>query len=279
MKRRANKKFRPLIIIIIVLLLVVTVFAIDSNTRIVTTEYEVYSKRLPEVFDGFKVVQLSDLHGKEFGDDNSKLLDAVRKARPDIIALTGDLFDEYTDPDYAKEICEELLAIAPVYYVSGNHEWTINPRDNFDEMEEVGAVVMRNEYVTLERDGESIVLAGVDDPNGPYDMISREDFVAEIKGDTDDYILMLSHRNTEFETWSSLDVDLVLSGHAHGGIIRIPGIGGVLIHKEDLQEKRIEGTFTDGNTTMIVSRGIGNAGLVPRLFNNPEIVVAILRAE
>lgn len=278
MKRSKPKGKRMLLIIAIIAVLLLIVFTVDSNRRLVTTEYRVHSEKLPDSFDGFRVVQLSDLHGCEYGEDNEKLLEAVSDAQPDVIALTGDLFDEYTDYNYAADICEELGKIAPVYYVSGNHEWTDNPRDTFEDMEEKGVNVLRNEYVSIEREGETIVLAGVDDPNGPYDMISREDFVAEIKAETDDYILMLSHRNTEFDTWTSLDVDLVLSGHAHGGIIRLPVIGGVLIHREDLGDKHIEGMFTQENTTMIVSRGAGSNGFIPRFNNNPEIVVVELKS-
>ncbi|MBE6949014.1 MAG: metallophosphoesterase [Ruminococcaceae bacterium] len=278
MKRSVPKKRRPLIIILIIVFLILAALTVDSNVRLVTTEYEIYSDKLPESFDGLRVVQLSDLHGDKYGRDNSKLYEAVIAAKPDIIALTGDLFDEYTDPDYAVTTCRELLKIAPVYYVSGNHEWAKNPRDTFSNMREVCVNVLRNDYVILEQDGESIVLAGVDDPNGPYDMISREDFVSEIRSETDDYILMLCHRNSEFDTWVDLNVDLVLSGHAHGGIIRLPGIGGLLIHRDDFRSKRVEGTFTKGDTTMVVSRGAGGNGFIPRFYNNPEIVVVVLRS-
>ena len=176
-------------------------------------------------------------------------------------------------------MCRERVKSAPVYYVSGNHEWFENPRVTFENMQNIGVNVLRNEFVTLERNGESIVFAGVDDPNGPYDMITREDFVAEIRSETDDYILMLCHRNTEFDTWVNLGIDLVLSGHAHGGLIRIPGIGGILIHRDDLGTKRVEGTFTEENTTMVVSRGIGNNGFIPRINNKPEIVIVELHSK
>lgn len=271
------KKRKILFIIILLLILALAILLADSNTRLVTTEYLVYSERLPKAFDGMRIVQLSDIHGKEFGTDNVKLLDAVKAAQPDIIALTGDLFDEHTEPYYPVSICRDLVKIAPVYYVSGNHEWSDNPRSTFAAMEAEGVNVMRNEYVILEQAGESIVLAGVDDPNGPYDMITRESFTSKIKAETNDFILMLCHRNTEFETWVKLNVDLVLSGHAHGGLIRLPFIGGILTHSEDSGSKRIEGVFIEGNTTMVVSRGIGNTGIIPRLNNNPEIVIIELK--
>jgi predicted MPP superfamily phosphohydrolase len=277
MKTRKKRGIRTFFMIILALIIILALCNYDSNHRLTTSTFDVYSSRLPDAFDGFRVVQLSDLHGASFGTDNEKLLDAVRNAEPDIIAVTGDMFDEYSDDSYAPEMTAELVKIAPVYYVSGNHEWVDNPRPVFAEMRDAGAVVLRNEYVTLERGGETIVLAGVDDPNGPYDMISKEDFVAEIKAETDDYILMLSHRNTDFDLWTSLDVDLVLCGHAHGGIIRLPIIGGVIRHPEDTKSPHLEGVFAEGGTTMIVSRGIGNNSPIPmRMFNNPEIVVAVL---
>ena len=274
---RKTKRKRKLLIVVFVLLLAIVIGFIDSNSRIVTSEYEAYSARLPENFDGFRIVQLSDLHGKEFGDSNEKLLSAIAEAEPDIIAITGDFFDEHTEEGFAARVCAQLMEIAPVYYVSGNHEWVRNTRATFAQMEEVGVNVLRNEYVTLARDGQTIVLAGVDDPNGPSDMITKEDFVAKIKSETDDYILMLSHRNNELELWSSLDVDTVLCGHAHGGMIRLPIIGGLFMHKEDRATRHLDGSFTSGNTTMIVSRGLGNSGGSLRFYNNPEIVVTVLR--
>lgn len=273
-----TKKYKRILIIVFVLFLILTILLVDSNTRLVTTEYQIYSEKLPLSFDGMRIVQLSDLHGKEYGENNIKLLEAIAATKPDIIALTGDLFDEQTNPDYAVKICRELLKIAPVYYVSGNHEWISNPRSTFANMEDEGVNVLRNEYVLLEREGNSIVLAGVDDPNGPYDMITRESFVAKIREETDDYILMLCHRNTEFDTWVGLDVDLVLSGHAHGGLIRLPILGGIFTHGNDTAAKRVAGTFTKGNTTMVVSRGIGNNSVIPRFNNNPEIVIVELKA-
>lgn len=282
MKRRKRKGngVRRLLIVLIILAVIIAGVLIDSNRRLVTTHYDVYSKRLPRAFDGMRVVQLSDLHGAEFGEENEKLLEAVKEAEPDLIAITGDMFDEFSDEDYGPGLVSQLGEIAPVYYVSGNHEWVGNPRTTFALMEDAGADVMRNEYVTLEREGETIVLAGVDDPNGPYDMITKEDFVAKIREETDDYILMLSHRNADFDLWVSLDVDLVLCGHAHGGVVRLPLLGGVFSHREDWGDRHLEGCFTEGNTTMVVSRGVGNVGkLSPRFWNNPEVVVVELHSE
>lgn len=275
--RKTRKRKSKILIAVIVLIIAVAVCFADSNYRIVTSEYDAYSARLPENFDGFRIVQLSDVHGTEFGDSNERLLSAIRAAEPDIIAITGDFFDEYTEEGYAASLSAQLMEIAPVYFVSGNHEWAGNPRDVFAQMEDVGVNVLRNEYVTLERDGQSIVLAGVDDENGPYDMITKEDFVAKIKSETNDYILMLSHRNSDLELWTSLDVDTVLCGHAHGGIVRLPLIGGLFIHKEDMPRRHIDGSYVSGNTMMVVSRGLGNTGIIPRFYNNPEIVVTVLR--
>ncbi len=279
MKKKEKRGLRNLIMIILALIVILGICYIDSNRRLTVTEYDVYSDRLPEAFEGFRIVQLSDLHGAVFGEGNEKLLDKIRAAEPDIIAVTGDMFDENTDEGYAPELTEQLCEIAPVYYVSGNHEWVINPRNTFKEMEAAGANVMRNEYETLTVEGETAVLAGADDPNGPYDMKTKEELVGEIKAETDDYIIMLSHRNTDLDLWASLGVDLVLCGHAHGGFIRLPFVGGILRHREEWDHPTIEGVFEKDGTVMIVSRGIGSSGkLALRLFNNPEIVVAVLHA-
>lgn len=274
-----RKKLSVFIKIILVLILLCGVITADSRWRIVTTEYTVSSEKLPAEFDGFRIVQLSDLHGAEFGEGNERLLKKVAAAEPDIIALTGDLADENTDLSVIDTLLDGLTDIAPVYYVSGNHEWWAG---NLGELAELfdahGVTYLRNEYVLLERGESGIVLAGVEDPNGYSDM-KKPDEVVDIIRKTypDAYTVLLGHRNYWVEEYPDLEVDIILCGHAHGGIVRLPFAGGLLGTDRSLFPDYVDGMTASGSYKMIVSRGLGGGVPIPRFLNNPEIVVLTLK--
>lgn len=269
--------------ILLILTLLISVLLIDSNTRIVTDEYPVYYNNLPASFDGYRIAQLSDVHSAQFGDGNSKLIEAVIQTHPNIIVITGDLItfsDSIEDVRHIIEpLVQALVKIAPVYYVTGNHEWdSDNLRELLKILKQNGVEVLQNDYVHLTVGASSIVLAGVDDPNGPADMISPETLVSNIRAaEGNPFIVLLEHRNNLLKRYSDLSIDLVLCGHAHGGIIRLPFIGGLVGPSRDLFPNYTSGVYTKSGTSMLVSRGIGNATGVPRFLNNPEIPVVILR--
>jgi predicted MPP superfamily phosphohydrolase len=270
----------------IFLLLIVLVGALlyDSNARLAVDDYTLRYADLPKAFDGYRIVQLSDIHTAEFGKDNSTLIGDVAKAKPDIIAVTGDLVtagdDMGEDIRLVRPLIQSLCKIAPVYYVTGNHEWDSDGlRDLLSMLKDEGVNVLRNGYVKLTLGKSSLVLAGVDDPNGPADMKTPEELVSEIrKAEGDAFIVMLAHRNNLLDRFSRLGVDLVLCGHAHGGIIRLPFIGGLVGPSMEFFPKYTTGVYTEGSTKMVVSRGIGNRTGVPRFLNNPEIPVVILKS-
>ena len=251
-----------------------------ENHVIQTEEVTLASDRLPAAFDGLRVAEVADLHGKEFGPDNEDLLRALKAAEPDLIAVTGDLADEHTDLSVIRTLAAAMAEIAPTYYVTGNHEWVMEDLSAlFGILEEAGVTVLRNEYVPLTVDGETIILAGVDDPNGPYDQKTPAELVAEIRAEWGDpYILMLAHRNDQIELWSELRVDAVLTGHGHGGVIRLPFVGGLLGVDRELFPAYTAGVFARGRTQMYVSRGLGNSGIPFRLFNRPHLPVLILES-
>ena len=269
--------------IFLILFLAVAVLFYDSNTRIVISEYECgYTEDiLPTAFDGFRITQLSDIHGTQFGKDNKQLIQKVAETEPDIIVITGDLIDSDTQLDMVLPLAEGLSAIAPVYYVTGNHEWdSVNIRELFEILERGGVTTLRGEYVELTRGDESIVLAGIDDPNGYPDRKTLPDLVSEIREDVgDSYIVLLAHRNTMlYEAWE-LDVNMVLCGHAHGGMVRLPFTDGLVGPARDLFPNYTSGAYWAGETVMIVSRGLGNNLRIPsRFLNNPHLPVVILRA-
>lgn len=277
-----KRKKHPFIIILAALIIICAAALLYSKYGLTVTRYEVASDRLPESFDGFRIVQLSDLHGSEFGENNIRLVRAVEEETPDIIVMTGDFINnDEEDVQNVQALVKQLVQIAPVYYVSGNHDWVSRYLETFSEMlDNEGAKYLRNEYVTLEREGEQIVLAGVEDPNGPADMI-KPDKLVDIINDNypDDFTIMLGHRNYWAESYPNLKVDIILCGHSHGGIVRLPGIGGLFDTDRDFFPEFDSGLFPSGRYSMIVSRGLGNAVPVPRFLNTPEIVTLILNTK
>ena len=258
---------------------------LDSYYRIDVSEYEMSYPNLPDSFDGFRIVVLSDIHAAEFGKDNVRLVDKVEASKPDIIVIAGDFTDQHyglpidAQLDIAEKLVLDLLPIAPVYYITGNHEWDEGGIWRLLEMlQERGVSVLRNKYTRLESGGDYIILAGVDDPNGPADMIKPEEFVNRIY-DTEGecFVVMLSHRNNNLPLYSRLGVDLVLSGHAHGGIIRLPFTDGLIGPAREWLPSYTNGLYSMGGTNMVVSRGIGNHTGWPRFLNNPHIPIVILR--
>ena len=287
MRRRRTGCFGTFIIILLIIAIPVGVILYDSNNRLVTDEFELFYDNLPIGFDGYRIALLADLHGAEHGANNERLVERVREARPDIIAIAGDLIDDYQpgNPveqqiEISRTLVTQLVQIAPVYYVTGNHEWATGMiQDIFAMLEESGVTVLRNQYRTLSMGGDTIILAGVDDPNGPADMTTPRELVERIHAsENPDFIVMLSHRNNNLRLYSDLDVDLVLSGHAHGGMVRLPFTDGLVGPQGELFPTYTSGVYSRGSTNMVVSRGLGNHFGWTRFLNNPHVVIVELRA-
>jgi predicted MPP superfamily phosphohydrolase len=280
-KTRTRRRSSPVIFILIIALLGVLLY--DSNTRLVSDGFTLSYQNLPRAFEGYKIVQLSDLHAASFGSGNSQLLGAVEKEHPNIIVITGDLVTYNDSPAVIDTVIgplvKALCRIAPVYYVTGNHEWEYPElRTLLKTLDNAGVTVLRNDYVRLKAGDQQIVLAGVDDPNGPRDKKTPEALIGEIRAaEGDPFIVLLEHRNTFLHRFAALDIDLVLCGHAHGGQIRLPGIGGLIDTTRALFPDYTSGIYMEGSTKMLVSRGIGNGTGVPRFLNNPEVAVVTLR--
>lgn len=276
MKKRW-KKTAAAVFMIIALVCLAGVFLIrDSAENLELTRYTAENAGLPESFAGFKIVQLSDFHGAEFVDD---IVTLVKAEKPDIIALTGDFITDGGDLPAVRELAQRLTDICDVYFVSGNHDFASGKIDELsDILKACGVKYLRNEYVVLERRGERIVLAGVEDPNSWADLEPPEEFIGRLQAEfPDDYVVLLGHRNYWMEKYPELPVQLILCGHAHGGIVRIPGIGGLLGTDRTLFPDYEAGKYDNGRYTMIVSRGIGNSVALPRFFNRPEIVGVVLK--
>lgn len=279
---RKRRSLRTLCVLAILALLA-ALFVRWDNTALQVTCFEPVFSGLPEGFDGCRAVVLSDLHGGEFGPGNEDLFAAVAEAAPDYIFYLGDLEDLYRGPreGYAEEAAGGLSAIAPLYYVTGNHEWAIGHVPELKErLEAHGARVLSNEFVTLERNGDTVVLAGIDDPNGYADQKTPEQVAAEVyAAHGDPFWMLLAHRNNQFaERYSLLGADLVLSGHGHGGIIRLPFTDGLLSTDRTLFPSYTAGLYEENGSALFVTRGLGNSGPTFRLFNRPEVAVVTLRS-
>ena len=283
MAKRPRKKRRPLRTVFFVLLAAVlaAVFVRWDNTALQTTYFEPAFSSLPEGFDGCRIVVLSDLHGAVFGQENAPLFSAVAEAAPDYIFLVGDLVDRFREmPEgYAASIADGLSAVAPTFYVTGNHEWARGDVPELkDTLTEHGVTVLSNTYLPLEREGDTVILAGIDDPNGYADQKTPEELAAELYADWGDpFWILLAHRNDRFaEQYSLLGADLVVSGHGHGGIIRLPFTDGLLSTDRTFFPSYTAGLYEENGSVLFVTRGLGNSGPSFRLFNRPEVAVVTL---
>ena len=280
-----SKKIKIILAICAVVLLPLLIWTIWGNTALQLTEYTVQSPELPAAFDGFRIAQVSDLHNDDMGKPGGKVLAMLRTAQPDMIAITGDLIDSRcTDLEVALAFAREAVKIAPCYYVTGNHESRME--EEYAQLKagllEMGVTVLEDTAVTLERSGVSIDIAGIRDPafETDYVRILEVDLMEESLQKVvreDGFMIVLSHRPDYMDLYVKHRVDLVLTGHAHGGQVRLPLVGGLYVPNQGLFPKYDAGVFREGNTQMVVSRGIGNSAFPFRINNRPEVVLITLK--
>lgn len=255
-------------------------FLLWGNCSLQTTETALVSPALPPAFDGLRIVELADLHGRVFGRGSRRLLAAVRRAEPDLICIDGDLFDERTDLAMLPPLLRGLCAIAPVYYVTGNHEWRVpGLRGILAQMRACGVTVLQDDWRVLRRGEDALVLAGTDDPCGPAERKTPAELIADIRAEAGEaaFLLLLTHRNDQLPQWSALGVQAVLAGHCHGGVVRLPFVGGLFGTDRRLFPAWDAGLYRQGETALYVSRGLGYTNVHFRLFNRPEVAVIVLR--
>lgn len=280
------KKKRIIVLAVVAAaLLTLIIWTAWGNTGLELNTYTISSDRLPEAFNGYRIAHISDLHNAEMGKDNEKLLTMLREAEPDIIAITGDLIDSRnTDIEIALEFTGAAMEIAPCYYVTGNHEARVSEYDELKEgLTEQGVAVLDDERMELVLSGKTIALLGVNDPSFQTDYLFGDSETVmksklqEISDAENEFTILLSHRPELFEVYADNNMDLVLSGHAHGGQFRLPFVGGLMAPNQGLFPKYDAGLYTEENTNMIVSRGIGNSILPFRFNNRPEVILIELK--
>ncbi len=283
-----ERKMRMNTLISIFLFIVICIlFFTWQNNSIVFSKYEYKNSDIPFEFNDFNIVQISDLHNKVFGKKQSKLLEKVKDLSPDIIVVTGDMIDRRRyNLENAMYFIEEAIKIAPVYYVSGNHEaWSEKYSEIKKRLIDTGVYVLDDETVKINKDNSSINILGLSDPafiTSSYidetNTSNMEEYLnsySKIEG----FKILLSHRPELLDLYSKNDIDLVFSGHAHGGQVRIPFLGGIIAPNQGFFPKYTSGSYNSNKTTMFVSRGLGNSLFPLRVFNRPEIISVTLESK
>ena len=281
----AKKRKSIILAVVAAILFALIAWIIWGNTALELNTYTISSSKLPQSFDGYRIAHVSDLHNAEMGKNNEKLLTMLRDADPDMIAITGDLVDSRnTDIEVALQFVREAVKIAPCYYVTGNHEARISEYDELKEaMKAAGVTVLEDAQTEISLTGEFITLIGVNDPSYQTDYLFGDaktvmnSKLEELHAEHDGFTILLSHRPELFETYVDHDLDLVLSGHAHGGQFRLPFVGGLVAPNQGFFPEYDAGLYSMNHTNMIVSRGIGNSILPFRFNNRPEVIIIELK--
>lgn len=271
------------------------------NGNIVVHTYDYDGKDVPEDFKGYRIVQLTDIHSVRSDRQGELILQKTTEQEPDVICITGDLIDSryYADNGIEGEqrtlaLLEALLELAPVFYIYGNHEMILldDPVNNSFKVavEEMGVQIINNEVIQCQRTkgGDTIYIAGIQDPSTLYKDIryaylennaERMEAMMErvtVNRSNEEFVLLLSHRPEYLDLYDQYPVDLVLTGHAHGGQFRVPFIGGVYAPGQGFLPKYTAGLYRTSDTYMYVGTGIGNSVIPVRIFNPPEILTIVL---
>ena len=280
-KFKLSKKAKIFVLCLFCITIVFLGYNIIRNQHFEVNEITIECETLPEDFIGYKIVHISDLHNAEFGKNNEDLLSSIKEQSPDIIVVTGDIVDSRrTDVQIARDFVNNASEIAPVYYVTGNHEARVKVEDEIDNVElNENVIVLHNKDVIIEKGESEIQLIGIDDPDYKAVKDSTEYMNKRLeKYCSNEYFkILLSHRPELFETYVENEMNVIFSGHAHGGQFRLPFIGGVIAPHQGFFPTFDAGLFYATNdVTMIISRGLGDSIIPLRINNPPELIVVTL---
>lgn len=262
-------------ILLITTLVFIFFCIVGFDPRLEVTYYDYSNPKVPASFDNFRIVHISDLHLKNFGSNQSRLLEAIMDYQPDIIVMTGDIVDENHDSLAPLENLLKGISSIPTYYVSGNHELLPEASSQYQTMldlfSQYGVVNLDDQTETILRENSSIYITG---------SRWRSKYVVNYLPNADEnyFNILLYHGTDFFPELASFHYDLILSGHVHGGIVRLPFIGGLFSNNGTLFPEYDAGIFSSNYTTMISSRGLGDSH-IPRFYNRPELVCITLHTK
>lgn len=267
----------------IVVLLVTSAWIVWENHSPMLTKTTVVCADTPQELIGLRIAHISDFHNTNYPNDGQAIIDMIQQEQPHLIAITGDLIDSYRpNCERSLDFTRRLMEIAPVYYVTGNHEGRLEEEYPAFEKELIqqGVHVLRNRQELIEYNGYSFRIVGIDDPRNVSDTSAEQEalllhFISQFEVETAPFTLMLSHRPEGFDAYCEANMDLVLTGHNHGGIVRLPFLGG-LYAEGTLFPEHDSGLFYKDQTVMFVHRGSGNNSVTFRVNNRPEVVLLTL---
>lgn len=253
-----------------------------DNKLLKVSEYEIKSDKIPKEFNKFKIVHLSDFHSHAFIGKNNKIIEKINKKNPNIIIMTGDMVNKYDKKFYRfLDLAEVLSKKYKIYYIVGNHEQRLKKHDLnliLKKLNQFGIKILRNEKIILKGEKEYINIYGIDIPLAFYKIRNKPTNIDEIineklkKCSDKEYNILLAHNPLYFEKYAKYNLNLTLSGHVHGGMIRLPFIGGLLSPERKLFPKYSGGLYEINNKKLIVSKGLGHSKPLIRIFNMPEIL-------
>jgi len=269
---------------IVIVLIFILLFAAALDTRLKTVTYELQSEKIQSPV---RLAVVSDLHSCLYGDGQKNLADAIVRQNPDIVLYTGDIFDDNMPNENTIALLEALRGKYPAYYVTGNHEyWSYASEEMLRLLRQYGVKALQGEWDTVAVNGQKFAICGVDDPDVDRYTTPARPFREQLQAVggaalPDDFTVLLSHRPELFAEYEKYAFDLVLSGHAHGGQWRIPGIlNGLYAPEQGWVPKYAGGQYARGGITMIVSRGLAKESTrLPRIFNRPEVVIVELKGQ
>lgn len=282
-KRKRRRMLKKIAMVLGVFLFIFWFEIIRSNRSFEVKEYELSFDNLPEEFEDFTIVQISDLHSHVFGENNEPLIEKIREIKPDIIAVTGDLIDRH-DEDFDQEfhLLKVLSAEFPTYYIRGNHE---KDRDDASiarwnkMLDQTKVINLNNRTLPINRLGKNIWITGLDEDLKYYFKKSDRTqlVINDYVGPGEGFNLLLAHNPLYFEDYIYWGADLTLSGHVHGGMIRLPFVGGVFSPEGRLFPKYDAGPYEQEGSIVLVSKGLGASGIPYRMFNKAELTVVKLK--
>ena len=278
------KKITIIIVLSIIFIFLCGLYLHYENTKLQVSNYNIKNNKIPSDFNDYRIVQISDFHNTKSKTLTNNLVKEIEMQKPNIIVVTGDFVDSSkTDIETAINFIRKINNIAPIYFISGNHEASISNYSKLKEkLEENKVIILDNKIEVLKINESTINLIGINDPLMVHENGVTHSEIVKIEldraqYDENRYNILLSHRPELFDTYVEKKIDLILAGHAHGGQIRIPLIGGIIAPNQGFFPKYTNGIFEENKTTMVISRGIGNSILPFRINNKPELVVITLQ--